>query len=52
MGYSEIAIGVDCGNDTAVHLYKKFGFEVYEKAKDEYGEFYKMFKRLRCKNEF
>ena len=46
MGYSEITIGVDCENCNAVHLYEKFGFEVYEKAKDEYGDYFKMIKRL------
>ena len=49
MGYSEITIGVDCDNGNAVHLYKKFGFEIYEKAKDEYGDYFKMIKN--CKEQ-
>lgn len=46
MGYSEASLGVDCSNDSAVHLYKKKGFYVLLKDKDEYGEFYKMVKKL------
>lgn len=46
MGYSEISLGVDCDNKNAVHLYKKFGFEIYKKAKDEYGDYFKMLKKL------
>lgn len=45
-GYSEITLGVDCDNKAAVHLYKKIGFEVYSCEEDEYGEFYKMLKKL------
>ena len=46
MGYREIALGVDCGNENALHLYKKKGFEIYAQDKDEYGAFYKMLKKL------
>lgn len=42
MGYSEITIGVDCGNYNAVHIYKKAGFTVFETAQDEQGRYYKM----------
>lgn len=44
MNYSEISLGVDCINGAAIHLYKKFGFEIIKKDKDEYGEFFKMVK--------
>lgn len=47
-GCSEIVLGVDCDNESAIHLYKKKDFEVYEHGRDEYGEFYKMIKELRC----
>ena len=46
MGYREIALGVDCDNEKALHLYKKKGFEIYAQDKDEYGEFYKMLRKL------
>lgn len=46
LGYREISLGVDCDNENALHLYKKKGFEIYAQSKDEYGEFYKMFKNL------
>ena len=29
-GYEEIALGVNCDNDTAVRLYQKLGFSVYD----------------------
>lgn len=45
-GYSEISLGVDCGNLNAIHLYKKFGFEVFKTGKDEYGAYFKMLKKL------
>lgn len=44
MGYEEISIGVDCGNDNAIHIYKNAGFEVFESAADQYGEYFKMIK--------
>ena len=46
MGYREMSLGVDCGNENALHLYKKKGFEMYAQDQDEYGEFYKMLKKL------
>lgn len=46
MGYREISLGVDCNNENALHLYEKNGFKIYAQGKDEYGEFYKMFKKL------
>lgn len=46
MGYAEAALGVDCNNYNAVHLYKNKGFQILLKDKDEYGEFYKMVKKL------
>ena len=49
LGYSEISLGVDCCNENALRLYKKAGFEVYAKDKDEYGDFYKMLKKLQEK---
>ena len=45
-GYSEISLGVDCDNENAIHLYNKMGFEIYARDKDEYGDFYKMIKKL------
>ena len=41
-GYQQITVGVDTDNKNAVHIYRKVGFEIYETATDEYGEFYKM----------
>lgn len=41
-GYKQITVGVDTDNSNALHIYKKFGFEIYETAIDEYGEYYKM----------
>lgn len=41
-GYQQITVGVDTDNSNALHIYKKFGFEIYETATDEYGDFYKM----------
>ena len=46
LGYSEITLGVDCNNRNAMHLYRKKGFEIYQKDKDAYGEYFKMIKRL------
>ena len=46
MGYREMSLGVDCDNENALHLYKKKGFEIYAQDQDEYGEFYKMLKKL------
>ena len=47
MGFAEAAIGVDKDNANALHLYRKFGFtEVLFDGADEYGEFYKLLKRL------
>lgn len=46
MGYSEISLGVDCGNDAAVHIYRKKGFEIFFIDKDEQGEYYKMLKSI------
>ena len=45
-GYREIALGVNCDNFAALHLYRKLGFSVYETAKDDYGEYYKMERTL------
>ncbi len=45
-GYSEIILGVDCDNKSAVHIYKKKGFEILQKDCDEYGEYFKMIKEL------
>ena len=45
-GYSEIALGVNCDNTPALHLYQKLGFSAYEKAEDDYGKFYRMVKTL------
>lgn len=45
-GYQQINVGVDTDNKNAVHIYKKYGFEIYETATDEYGEYYKMIKQL------
>lgn len=45
-GYSEISLGVACDNEKAIHIYKNAGFEIFAQDKDEYGEFYKMIKKL------
>lgn len=41
-GYRKITIGVDTDNKHALHIYQKAGFDVYETAVDEYGEYYKL----------
>lgn len=41
-GYQQITVGVDTDNKNALHIYKKYGFEIYETATDEYGKYYKM----------
>ncbi|MGN0532029.1 MAG: GNAT family N-acetyltransferase [Eubacterium sp.] len=41
-GYQQITVGVDTDNKNAIHIYKKFGFKIYETTTDEYGKFYKM----------
>lgn len=47
MGYSQMTIGVDKDNKNALHMYRKFGFtEVLFDGADEYGEYYKLMKRL------
>ncbi len=47
MGYSEMTIGVDKDNVNALHLYKKYGFtEVLFDGADEYGEYFKLMKRI------
>lgn len=46
LGYCEATVGVDCNNDNAVHIYRKNGFKVFEKATDKHGEYYKMIKKL------
>lgn len=46
MGYSEISLGVDIYNQNAIHIYKKYGFDIFETAEDEYGRYYKMLKTL------
>lgn len=45
-GNKEIALGVNCDNAAALHLYQKLGFSVYKTAKDAYVAFYKMQKTL------
>lgn len=47
MGCSEMAIGVDKDNVSALHLYRKFGFtEVLFDGADEQGEYLKLLKRI------
>lgn len=47
LGYSEISIGVDKDNKTALHLYKKKGFDkIIFDGVDEDGEYYKLLKLL------
>lgn len=41
-GYRQITVGVDTDNKNALHIYHKYGFELYENDTDEYGDFYKM----------
>ncbi|MBO5896036.1 MAG: GNAT family N-acetyltransferase, partial [Clostridia bacterium] len=46
-GFSEMTIGVDKDNETALHLYRKYGFtEVLFDGADEDGEYYKLMKRI------
>ena len=45
-GYAEIALGVNCDNAAALHLYQNLGFTVYAKAEDDYGKYYRMEKKL------
>lgn len=45
-GYAEIALGVNCDNNTALRLYRKLGFTEYEEAEDAYGKYYRMEKQL------
>ncbi len=47
MGFSEMTIGVDKDNVNALHLYRKYGFtEVLFDGADEYGEYFKLMKRI------
>lgn len=47
MGYSEIALGVNIDNCSAVRLYKSKGFTtVIKECEDKYGRFYKLLKPL------
>ena len=47
MGFSEMTIGVDKDNANALHLYRKYGFtEVLFDGADEYGEYFKLMKRI------
>lgn len=46
MGFSEISLGVDTDNEDALHLYRKYGFEIFETAEDEYGTYYRMLRKL------
>lgn len=47
MDYSEMTIGVDKDNVTALHLYEKYGFtEVLFDGADENGEYLKLMKRI------
>lgn len=47
MNFQEMTIGVDKDNVGALHLYRKFGFnEVLFDGADEYGEYYKLMKRI------
>lgn len=46
-GFEEMTIGVDKDNQTALHLYEKFGFtEVLFDGADENGEYLKLMKRI------
>lgn len=47
MHYSEITLGVDFDNAKAIHIYKKYGFEIFETAEDEQGVYFKMIKDLK-----
>lgn len=45
LGYSQMALGVDIDNYTALHLYRKKGFNnIIAECEDEYGKFYKLLK--------
>ena len=45
-GIEVLALGVNCDNAPALHLYRKLGFSVYETVQDDYGRFYRMEKTL------
>ena len=48
MGFEEMTVGVDKDNANALHLYRKFGFtEVLFDGADEYGDYYKLLKRIK-----
>ena len=47
MLYREITLGVDFDNANAIHIYKKYGFEIFERAQDEQGGYFKMIKNLK-----
>ncbi len=47
MGFSEMTIGVDKDNETALHMYRKYGFtEVLFDGADKDGEYFKLMKRI------
>lgn len=47
LGYKEMALGVDCDNACALHLYRKKGFDtIIRRDEDEYGAYYKLLKIL------
>jgi len=46
-GYREMSLGVNADNSAARHLYEKKGFtEVIFHGRDEYGEYFKLLKKL------
>ena len=46
-GFSEMTIGVDKDNKNALYLYRKYGFtQVLFDGADEYGEYFKLMKRI------
>lgn len=49
LGYEEITLGVDTVNISARHLYEKKGFTtVLYFGEDDYGEYVKLLKKLKC----
>ena len=46
MDYGEISLGVNTDNQSALHIYKKLGFDIIKTDSDENGEFFKMVKNI------
>lgn len=45
-GYKYVTLGVDANNKRALHIYEKNGFQIYETAADNHGEYHKMILKI------